>query len=116
MRQDTRFHPGEAVSTPLFAQFLEEAFDWLVTVDPHLHRVELLQSLYRIPTALVSATPAVARWIAETVPDAVVIGLDSASEHRVPDIAARCGMPYTVLTSGERALGQERVSLGESRG
>ncbi|CAM5536243.1 ribose-phosphate pyrophosphokinase-like domain-containing protein [Rhodanobacter lindaniclasticus] len=31
MRQDTRFHRGEAVSTPLFAQFLEEAFDWLVT-------------------------------------------------------------------------------------
>src|SRR3546814_2966154 len=56
MRQDTRFHPGEAVSTPLFAQFLEEAFDWLVTVDPHLHRVERLQSLYRIPTAHVSAT------------------------------------------------------------
>src|SRR3546814_9724361 len=27
MRQDTRFHPGEAVSTPLFAQFLEEALD-----------------------------------------------------------------------------------------
>lgn len=31
MRQDTRFHRGEAVSTPLFAQFLEEAFDWMAT-------------------------------------------------------------------------------------
>src|SRR3546814_13838646 len=96
MRQDTRFHPGEAVSTPLFAQFLEEAFDWLVTVDPHLHRVERLQSLYRIPTAHASATPAVARWIAETIPDAVLIGPDSEREQCVADIAARSGMPYKV--------------------
>src|SRR5690606_36849438 len=97
MRQGTRFHRGEAVSTPLFAQFLEEAFDWLVTVDPHLHRVERLQSLYRMPTAHVSATPAVARWIAETVPDAVLIGPDSESGQWVADIAARSGMPWQVL-------------------
>lgn len=38
MRQDKRFHPGEAVSAPLFARFLEQNFDWLVTADPHLHR------------------------------------------------------------------------------
>src|SRR3546814_9684201 len=37
MRQDTRFNPGEAVSTPLFAQFLEEAFDWLVTEIGRAH-------------------------------------------------------------------------------
>src|SRR3546814_15475490 len=65
MRQDTRFHPGEAVSPPLFAQFLEEAFDWLVTVDPHLPRGERLPPLYRIPTAPVPAHPAGARWTRE---------------------------------------------------
>ena len=111
MRQDTRFNPGEAVSTPLFAQFLEEAFDWLVTVDPHLHRVERLQSLYRIPTAHVSATPAVARWIAETVPDAVLIGPDSESLQWVEDIAARSGMPYQVLAKERYGDYDVRVSL-----
>jgi len=111
MRQDTRFHRGEAVSTPLFAQFLEEAFDWLVTVDPHLHRVERLQSLYRIPTVHVSATPAVARWIAETVPDAVLIGPDSESEQWVADIAALSGMPYQVLAKERHGDYDVRVSL-----
>lgn len=111
MRQDTRFHRGEAVSTPLFAQFLEEAFDWLVTVDPHLHRVEHLQSLYRIPTGHVSATPAVADWIAKTVPDAVLIGPDSESEQWVAGIAARSGMPYQVLTKERHGDYDVRVSL-----
>src|SRR3546814_12588476 len=68
MRQDTRFHPGEAVSTPLFAQFLEEAFDWLVPVDPHRPRVARLHALYRIPTPPLSATPAVARRNARPPP------------------------------------------------
>lgn len=111
MRQDTRFHPGEAVSTPLFARFLEEAFDWLVTVDPHLHRVERLQSIYRIPVSHVSATPAVARWIAETVPDAVLIGPDSESEQWVAGIAAESGMPYQVLAKERHGDYDVRVSL-----
>src|SRR3546814_12874177 len=93
MRQDTRFHPGEAVSTPLFAQFLEEAFDWLATVDPHLHRVERLQSLHRNPTAHVSATQAVARLIEETVSDAVRIRTDSDGQLWVREISARCRQP-----------------------
>ena len=111
MRQDTRFHPGEAVSTPLFARFLEEAFEWVVTVDPHLHRVERLQSIYRIPVSHVSATPAVARWIAETVPDAVLIGPDSESEQWVAGIAAESGMPYQVLAKERHGDYDVRVSL-----
>jgi ribose-phosphate pyrophosphokinase len=111
MRQDTRFHPGEAVSTPLFARFLEEAFEWVVTVDPHLHRVERLQSIYRIPVSHVSATPAVVRWIAETVPDAVLIGPDSESEQWVAGIAAESGMPYQVLAKERHGDYDVRVSL-----
>ena len=55
MRQDKRFNPGEAVSAPLFARFLEESFDWLVTADPHLHRNPELSGLYRIPVRRVAA-------------------------------------------------------------
>ena len=36
MRQDRRFKPGEAVTSKQTAQLLSNAFDWLVTVDPHL--------------------------------------------------------------------------------
>lgn len=111
MRQDTRFHRGEAVSAPLFARFLEEAFDWLVTVDPHLHRVRDLQSVYRMPSTHVSAVPAIARWIAKTVPDAVLIGPDSESEQWVARIADRAGVPCQVLSKERRGDYDVRVSL-----
>lgn len=111
MRQDTRFHGGEAVSVPLFARFLEEAFDWLVTVDPHLHRIRQLQSLYRIPVAHVSATPAVSRWIAQAIPEAILIGPDSESEQWVSRIAQEAQLPYQVLNKERHGDYDVRVSL-----
>ena len=47
MRQ-TRFQPGEAVSSHNFARLLSTTFDRLLTVDPHLHRHPALAGLYSI--------------------------------------------------------------------
>ncbi|KZC43605.1 MULTISPECIES: ribose-phosphate diphosphokinase [Rhodanobacter] len=114
MRQDTRFHRGEAISARLFARFLEEAFDWLVTVDPHLHRYPRLDALYRIPVRQVSATPAVAGWIAREVPDAMLIGPDSESEQWVAGIAAQAHLPYQVLSKERHGDYDVRVSLPDA--
>ena len=78
MRQDTRFHPGEAISAPIFARFLEQSVDWLVTVDPHLHRNPRLDGLFSIPTRHVAAAAAMAAWVQANVPDAILIGPDQA--------------------------------------
>ena len=51
MRQDRRFHKGEAVTSACFAELLSRQFDWLVTVDPHLHRRSSLSEIYSIPFA-----------------------------------------------------------------
>lgn len=111
MRQDKRFHPGEAISAPLFAGFLEESFDWLVTADPHLHRNPELASLYRIPARRVATAPLVADWIRVNIPDAIVIGPDSESRQWVSDIANRAGVPYQVLTKIRRGDRDVEVSL-----
>jgi ribose-phosphate pyrophosphokinase len=57
MRQDIRFHAGEAVTSRTFAAILSRHLDWLVTVDPHLHRYHELSEIYRIPTQVVHAAP-----------------------------------------------------------
>lgn len=111
MRQDKRFHDGEAVSAPLFARFLEQSVDWLVTVDPHLHRNPSLELLFSIPARNVPAAPAMADWLQANVPNAILIGPDSESAQWVADIAARARVPFQVLTKireGDRAV---RVSL-----
>ncbi len=111
MRQDKRFHPGESVSAPLFAGFLEESFDWLVTADPHLHRNPELSSLFRIPTRCVATASLVADWIRDNIADAIVIGPDGESDQWVSDIAMRAGMPYQVLDKTRRGDRDVEVSL-----
>ncbi len=102
LRQDTRFHPGEAVSATLFARFLEDSFDWLLTVDPHLHRIPALGELFTIPVGNVAAAPAIAEWIRANAPDAVVIGPDSESRQWVEDVARRAAVPAQVLEKVRR--------------
>ena len=111
MRQDKRFKAGEAISAPLFARFLEESFDWLVTADPHLHRSPELSGLYHIPVRRIATAPLVADWIQDNVPNAVLIGPDSESGQWVSDIANRAGVPYQVLTKIRRGDRDVEVSL-----
>jgi len=97
MRQDRRFKPGEAVTSREVARLLSEAFDWLVTVDPHLHRYGSLAEIYRVPTRVAHAAPLISEWIKANVPQALVIGPDSESEQWVSDVANAAGAPFTVL-------------------
>lgn len=111
MRQDKRFHAGEAISAPLFARFLQQSVDWLVTVDPHMHRNPTLDVLFSIPTRNVAAAPAMADWVRANVPDAILIGPDAESEQWVADIAARAQVPFQVLTKIREGDRDVRVSL-----
>ena len=111
MRQDKAFHPGEAVSSLAFARLLSDAFDWLVTVDPHLHRYPSLASLYAIPATAVSASRPVAAWIRANVTSPVLIGPDEESGQWVARIAALAGAPSHVL--GKTRRGDYDVSIAD---
>lgn len=109
MRQDKRFQPGEVVTSGIFARFLSQAFDWLVTVDPHLHRIASLGEVYSIPAKSVASAPAIARWVAANIPDPVIVGPDSESEQWAGDVAGRVGCPFIVLD--KRRLGDRSVEI-----
>ena len=111
MRQDRRFQPGEAVTSRIFATLLSNHFDWLVTVDPHLHRFRSLAELYTIPTHVVHAAPALASWIAANVERPFLIGPDQESEQWVADVARRVGAPYAVLSKVRRGDRDVEVSV-----
>ena len=102
MRQDRRFHGGEGVTSRYFAGLLSRAVDWLVTVDPHLHRVHRLADLYTIPACVVHAAPAIAAFIRAAYPSSLLVGPDEESEQWVAAVAADAGVPYVVLAK-ERA-------------
>lgn len=114
MRQDIRFHRGEAVSAPLFARFVSQSFDWLVTVDPHLHRIHALEEVYTIPARNVAAASAIAEWIRREVPSPVLIGPDGESEQWVSAIAQLAGAPHQVLEKQRLGDRDVRVSLPDA--
>lgn len=96
MRQDIRFRPGESISSRSFAALLSAAVDWIVTVDPHLHRFASLDELYSVPTRVVHAAPSIAAWIAARK-SPLLIGPDSESDQWVAAIARAANAPYVVL-------------------
>ncbi len=97
MRQDRRFRSGEAVSARSFARLLSRAFDGLVTVDPHLHRIHELSEVYDIPALALHAAPLLAAWIREEVESPVVIGPDEESEQWAARVADGASCPHAVL-------------------
>lgn len=107
MRQDARFQEGEGVTSAHFARFVSDFCDWLVTVDPHLHRHHRLNEIYSIPTKVVRAAPVIADWIAANVEQPVIVGPDSESEQWAAKVAKSVGCPYTVLDktrTGDRSV------------
>lgn len=113
MRQDRRFQPGEGITSVYFARFLSSAVDWLVTVDPHLHRRASLSEIYSIPTEVIHAAPSISRWIRENIPSPVLVGPDSESAQWVSEIAAGAGAPYLVLEKIRRGDREVEVSIPE---
>ncbi len=97
MRQDIRFKPGECVTSRHYAAWLSHAVDYLITVDPHLHRYESLDEIYSIPNRVVPAAPLVAQWIQTQVTAPLLLGPDSESEQWVSHVAELAGAPYEIL-------------------
>jgi len=58
MRQDMAFQKGEAISQRVVSAFLSRHVDHIVTIDPHLHRINDLQSVFPgIKATCLSAAP-----------------------------------------------------------
>ena len=109
MRQDSVFNPGEGVTARYFARLVSNTVDWLVTVDPHLHRLDSLAGVYTIPTTIARAAPEIARWIAAEIQHPVLIGPDAESVQWVSAVAERCGAPFVILEKTRR--GDRDVSI-----
>ncbi|GAA5525726.1 putative ribose-phosphate pyrophosphokinase 2 [Microbulbifer aestuariivivens] len=109
MRQDRRFHTGEAVTAPSFARLLSRYFDWLVCVDPHLHRIHRLQEVYSIPAVALSAAPLLASWIAARDEPCLLVGPDAESRQWVSALARQSGQP--MIVGEKQRLGDREVRI-----
>jgi len=107
MRQDARFRAVEGITSIYFARALSSAVDWLVTVDPHLHRRKSLAEIYSVPAVAMHAAPLLAEWIGGAVERPLLIGPDAESSQWVEAVARGAGAPSIVLEKqrrGDRAV------------
>lgn len=105
MRQDKQFHPGEGITSNYYAAMLSQHFDFLLTVDPHLHRHHNMNEIFTIPATVVHATAPIAAWIKANVKNPLIIGPDGESAQWVSEVAQDADAPFVVsqkVRSGDR--------------
>jgi len=99
MRQDKSFHSEEAISQQIIGQWLSELFDDLITVDPHLHRVNSLDNV--IPNTnniILTAAPLLGEFLKSLKKEVLLMGPDEESMQWVKQVAAVSNTSYSVAT------------------
>lgn len=108
MRQDKAFHPGEAISQTIVGSFLAELFDNVITVDPHLHRIQRLEQAVPAKNAVtLSATSLMAEFLRQSLKNPVLLGPDSEAAQWVSAVANPNQWDYGVckkIRTGDREV------------
>ena len=115
-RQDERFKPGEAVSFKIVTKLIEEVgTDEIYTVDTHLHRVEQLSEIFRIPAHNLTAVPLLAQYIKKNfeLTNPIVIGPDEEAEQWAKVAAKELEAEYDVLEKERLGPSEVRIKTRE---
>ena len=115
-RQDERFKPGEAISFKIVTKLIEEVgTDEIYTVDTHLHRVEQLSEIFRIPAHNLTAVPLLAQYIKKNfeLTNPIVIGPDEEAEQWAKVAAKELEAEYDVLEKERLGPSEVRIKTRE---
>lgn len=112
MRQDMAFIPGEVVSQRHVGRLLASAFDAVVTVDPHLHRVATMDEVVpgRRGVALTAAV-LLGAHVAQHVPHALLMAPDEEAEQWVRVAAQANRLEHAVCVKQRRGDHDVEVAL-----
>lgn len=110
MRQDKRFNDGEAITSNYFASAISLFVDKLITVDPHLHRINSLTEIYSVPAYTLHAADHISEWIKNNVKKPILIGPDSESAQWISEVANKYNIPYVVLEKKRKGDSEVEVS------
>jgi ribose-phosphate pyrophosphokinase len=114
MRQDRVFAPGEPISQRVVGALLGGAFERVLTVEAHLHRVRALGEVFPCRAESLPAAPALARWLTERSQGALLLGPDEESEPWLRSLAEAVGLPFRVgrkTRSGDADVSVELPAL-----
>jgi ribose-phosphate pyrophosphokinase len=112
MRQDMAFTPGDAVSQRHIAALLASQVEGLITIDPHLHRIQsLAEVMPGCRSVSLSAAPLLGAWVAQQVPGALLLGPDEEAHQWVAAAGHAHGLDHAVCIKQRLGDRDVRVAL-----
>ena len=112
MRQDIAFNPGEAISQQIIGQFLASMIDNIITVDPHLHRIDRLEQAIPVKHAIaLSAAPLIGEFLAQKFDSALLVGPDIESQQWVSVAAQNSHFEYIIAKKIRNGDSEVEVTL-----
>ena len=113
LRQDKRFHKGEAVSQNIVAGLIDKYFDGVCIMDPHLHRKNKLQNLFKIKSKKLTANNLIADYIKKNIKNPVIIGPDEESYKWAKDVANILGVNSFILNKKRYSSYHVKIKLNK---
>ncbi len=116
LRQDRRFNPGECISLRTIAQNVDEDFDKVIIMDPHLHREKTLKHIFKISSKRLTANLLIVDYIKKKVKDPLIIGPDWESYKWAQRIAEKIGCDFAIMEKERYSARNVRVKLNKKIG
>ncbi len=114
-RQDGRFNPGEAFSLKTVVNLVQAVgTDEVFTIDLHLHRIENISKVFKIPSTNLTVVPDLARYVKQNLElrNPAVVGPDEEAEQWAKVAAKELSADYDVLEK-HRVSASEDKKFGE---
>ncbi len=113
LRQDKRFNPGECISLQTIAKNIDEDFDEVYIIDPHLHREKTLKHVFKIKTHKLTADSLIADYIKNKIKNPLIIGPDIESYKWAEKTAKIIGCESAILRKKRYSSRKVKVSLNK---
>ena len=113
LRQDKRFNPGECISLKTISKNIDEDFDEVYIVDPHLHRERTLEHIFKIKSHKLTANPLIVNYIKKHIKNALIIGPDEESYKWAQRIAEKIGCDFAIMEKERYSARKVSVKLNK---
>ena len=97
LRQDKRFQEGECISLRTIAKNIDEDFNQVIIIDPHLHREKTLKHIFKIDSKKLTANPLIESYIKKNIKNPIIIGPDWESYKWAQKIAEKIGCDFAIM-------------------
>ncbi len=113
LRQDKRFAPGECISLRTIAKNIDEDFDQILIIDPHLHRERTLKHIFKIKSKKLTANPLIEDYIKKRIKTPIIIGPDWESCKWAQKIAEKIGCDFAIMEKKRYSARKVTVKLNK---